>query len=49
MKMFVMCMWRQAELGHPSFEPFLADYFDEGVAYIECSLEGTKARYCYKA
>jgi hypothetical protein len=37
MKIFVMCMQCQAELGHPSFEPFLADYFDEGVAYIECA------------
>ena len=37
MKMFAMCMQCQAELGHPSFEPFLADYFGEGVATIECS------------
>jgi len=37
MKMFAMCMQCQAELGHPSFEPFLADYFDEGVAHIECA------------
>ena len=37
MKMFVMCMQCQVELGHPSFEPFLADYFDEGVATIECA------------
>ncbi len=37
MKMFAMCMQCQVELGHPSFEPFLADYFDDGVGVIECS------------
>jgi hypothetical protein len=37
MKMFAMCMQCQTELGHPSFEPFIADYFDEGVAHIECA------------
>jgi hypothetical protein len=37
MKMFAVCMQCQAELGHPSFEPFLPDYFDSGVAIIECS------------
>lgn len=37
MKIFAMCMQCQAELGHPSFEPFLADHFDDGIAYIECS------------
>jgi len=35
--MFAMCMQCQAELGHPSFEPFWAEYFDQGVAYLECS------------
>lgn len=27
----------QKELGHPSFEPIIADYYDEALAYIECS------------
>jgi hypothetical protein len=25
------------ELGHPSFEPFLLPYYDDRVAYVECS------------
>jgi len=37
MKTFVMCMQCQAELGHPSLEPFFAHYFDEGIAHIECA------------
>lgn len=32
-----MCMECQKELGHPSFEPIIADYYDEALAYIECS------------
>jgi hypothetical protein len=28
----------QIELGRPSFEAFIADYFDDGIAYIECSM-----------
>ncbi|MDT7849838.1 hypothetical protein Q9292_09465 [Methylophilus sp. VKM B-3414] len=27
----------QKELGHPSFEPIVADYYEEALAYIECS------------
>lgn len=37
MRTFAMCMQCQVELGHPSFEPFFANYFDDGIAYIECS------------
>lgn len=36
MKIFAMCMECQKELGHPSFEPIFADYYDEAVAYITC-------------
>ncbi|MCA0894907.1 hypothetical protein [Microbulbifer agarilyticus] len=36
MKIFTMCMECQKELGHPSFEPILADYYDEPVAHFEC-------------
>ncbi|ELP6741479.1 hypothetical protein WD376_004318 [Vibrio vulnificus] len=37
MKIFTMCMECQKELGHPSFEPIIADYYDEAIAYVECS------------
>ena len=37
MKIFALCMECQKELGHPSFEPIFADYYDQAVAYIECS------------
>lgn len=37
MKIFAPCMECQKELGHPSFEPIFADYYEEAVAYIECS------------
>lgn len=37
MKIFATCMECLKELGHPSFEPIIADYYDEPVAYIECS------------
>lgn len=37
MKTFAMCMQCQQELGHPSFEPFTVDYFDDSIAYIQCS------------
>lgn len=37
MKVFATCMQCQIDLGHPSFEPFEADYFDNGIADIECS------------
>jgi hypothetical protein len=37
MKTFATCMQCQIELGRPSFEAFIADYFDEGIAFIECS------------
>lgn len=36
MKIFAMCMECQKELGHPSFEPIFADYYDEAVAHITC-------------
>jgi len=37
MKILVPCMECQKELGHPSFEPIIADYYEGAVAYIECS------------
>jgi len=37
MKIFATCMECQKELGYPSFEPIIADYYDEPVAIIECS------------
>ena len=37
MKTFAMCMQCQIDFGRPSFEPFMADYFDDGIALIECS------------
>jgi hypothetical protein len=37
MKTFAICMQCQIDLGRPSFEVFIADYFDNGIALIECS------------
>ncbi len=37
MKILVFCMECQKELGHPSFEPILADYYDGATAHLECS------------
>lgn len=37
MKILTMCMECQKELGYPSFEPIIADYYEEALAYIECS------------
>ncbi|WP_460116808.1 hypothetical protein [Pseudomonas sp. S2_C03] len=37
MKIFTMCMECQKEMGHPSFEPIIADYYDEALALVECS------------
>ena len=37
MKLFVTCMECLKELGHPSFEPIIADYYEEAIAVIECS------------
>lgn len=31
-----MCSECHKELGHPSFEPIIADYYDEVLAFIEC-------------
>lgn len=36
MKIFTMCMECQKELGHPSFEPIVTDYYEEALAFIEC-------------
>jgi hypothetical protein len=36
-KILTMCMECQKELGNPSFEPIIADYYEEALAYIECS------------
>lgn len=37
MKIFASCMECQKELGHPSFEPIIADYYEGAVAHIECA------------
>ena len=37
MKTFATCMQCQIDLGRPSFELFIADYFDDGIALVECS------------
>lgn len=37
MKILTMCMECQRELGRPSFEPIIADYYEEALAYIHCS------------
>ncbi|MHB1670046.1 hypothetical protein [Thiomonas sp.] len=37
MKLFAMCMVCQAELGHPSFEPFFAPYYEDMIAPIQCA------------
>lgn len=37
MKIYTMCMECQKEMGHPSFEPIIADYYDEALALVECS------------
>lgn len=37
MKTFAMCMQCQIDLWRPSYEAFMADYFDDGIARIECS------------
>lgn len=37
MRIFTVCMTCQAELGHPSFEPFFAPYYDDRIAKIKCS------------
>ncbi|MEW5056532.1 MAG: hypothetical protein AB1Y25_02820 [Cycloclasticus sp.] len=37
MKIFAMCMECQKELGHPSFVPIIADYYEGSIAYIECN------------
>lgn len=37
MKIFTMCMECFKELGHPSFEPIVTDYYDDAVAYVECN------------
>lgn len=37
MRMLAPCMQCQIELGHPSFEPIMVDYYDDGLALVECS------------
>jgi hypothetical protein len=37
MEIFTQCMECQKELGNPSFEPFFVPYYDDRVAYVECS------------
>ncbi len=37
MKIFTFCMECHKELGHPSFEPIVTDYYEEASAFIECS------------
>lgn len=36
MKIFTLCMECHLEQGHPSFEPIIADYYEEVLAFIEC-------------
>jgi len=43
MKIFLTCMECQKGLGHPSFEPIFADYYDSGVANVTCSRGHTSA------
>lgn len=37
MKLFVTCMECLKELGHPSFEPIIADYYEGAIATVQCS------------
>lgn len=37
MRMLAACMQCQIELGHPSFEPIMVDYYDDGLALVECA------------
>ncbi|GAB3045649.1 hypothetical protein [Stenotrophomonas tumulicola] len=37
MRVFATCMECQKETGHPSFEPFMVPYYEERIAYIDCS------------
>jgi hypothetical protein len=37
MRMLASCMQCQIELGHPSFEPIMVDYYYDGLALVECS------------
>src|SRR5690554_2864108 len=37
MKIFTMCMECRKQFGIPSFEPIVADYYEDATAYIECS------------
>lgn len=37
MKIFVSCMQCLTELGRPSFEPLIVDYYDDGIARFTCS------------
>jgi hypothetical protein len=37
MKIFTFCMECQKELGHPSFEPIILDYYEDSIAYVECN------------
>ncbi len=37
MQVFAMCMECQKELGHPTFEPFIVPYYDDRIAFVECS------------
>jgi hypothetical protein len=37
MRMLASCMQCQIELGHPAFEPIMVDYYDDGLALVECS------------
>jgi hypothetical protein len=37
MKLFTTCMECLKELGHPSFEPIITDYYDGAIAVVSCS------------
>ncbi|MBL4900691.1 MAG: hypothetical protein JKX76_13860 [Colwellia sp.] len=36
MKIFATCMECLKELGHPSFDPIIANYYNDSIAFVEC-------------
>jgi hypothetical protein len=44
LRILTTCMQCLTETGHPSFEPIIADYFDDGIAYATCSAGHTTAQ-----
>src|SRR6202035_625643 len=37
MEVFAMCLECHKESGHSGLEPFFASYYDDRIAYVECS------------